>query len=69
VESSSHGTDQEMQLGRNLTAAFIATCQGIGLDYARKKDASQPVGEYWIALARKVIKGSRGCQKPEGHSK
>jgi hypothetical protein len=24
------------------------------LDYARKKYASQPVGEYWIALAHKV---------------
>jgi hypothetical protein len=47
--------DQEVQLGRNLAAAFIATCHGIGLDYARKKYADQPVGEYWIALARKVI--------------
>jgi len=47
--------DQEIQLGRNLAAAFIATCHGIGLDYARKKYADQPVGEYWIALARKVI--------------
>jgi hypothetical protein len=24
------------------------------LDYARKKYASQPVGQYWIALARMV---------------
>jgi hypothetical protein len=46
--------DQNVQLGRNLAAAFIATCHGIGLDYARKKYASQPVGEYWIALAHKV---------------
>jgi hypothetical protein len=37
-------------------AAFIATCHGIGLDYARKKYAGQPVGRYWIALARKVAK-------------
>jgi hypothetical protein len=37
-----------------LAAAFIATCHGIGLDYARKKYAGEPVGEYWIALARKV---------------
>jgi flagellar motor component MotA len=44
--------DQEVQLGTNLGAAFIATCQGIGLDYVRKKYAGQPVGEYWITLAR-----------------
>jgi len=47
--------NQEVQLGRNLAAAFIATSHGIGLDYARKKYADQPVGEYWIALARTVI--------------
>ena len=46
---------QEVQLGRNLAAAYIAACQGIGLDYARKKYAGQPVGEYWIALAHRVI--------------
>jgi hypothetical protein len=42
-------------LGRNLAAAFIATQHGIGLDYARKKNAQQPVGDFWIALARMVI--------------
>ena len=47
--------DQEVRLGRNLAAAFIAACHGIGLDYARRKYADQPVGEYWIALARMVI--------------
>jgi len=46
--------DQAVHLGRNLAAAFIATCHGIGVDYARKKYADEPVGEYWIALARKV---------------
>jgi hypothetical protein len=56
VKRPLHGNDDhEVQLGRNLAAAFIGTCHGIGLDYARKKSASQPVGEYWIALARKVI--------------
>jgi hypothetical protein len=45
---------EENQLARNLAAAFIATCHGIGLDYARKKYAGEPVGEYWISLARKV---------------
>ena len=46
--------NEEDPLARNLAAAFIATCHGIGLDYARKKYAGEPVGEYWIALARKV---------------
>ena len=46
--------NEENQLARNLAAAFIATCHGIGLDYARKKYAGEPVGEYWVALARKV---------------
>jgi hypothetical protein len=46
---------QEEVLGRNFAAAFIATQQGIGLDYARKKHAHQPVGEFWTSLARMVI--------------
>jgi hypothetical protein len=58
--------DQEVQLGRNLAAAFIATCHGIGLDYARKKHAGQPVGQYWIALARKVATDmSKRAVEPE----
>jgi hypothetical protein len=46
---------QEEVLGRNLAAAFIATQHGIGMDYARKKHADEPVGEFWISLARMVI--------------
>ena len=46
--------NEEDPLARNLAAAFIATCHGIGLDYARKKYAGEPVGEYWISLASKV---------------
>ena len=46
--------NEEDPLARNLAAAFIATCHGIGLDYARKKYAGEPVGEYWVALARKI---------------
>jgi hypothetical protein len=46
--------DPDVELGRNLAAAFIATNHGIGLDYARKKYAGKPVGQYWIALARQV---------------
>src|ERR1700674_4376744 len=58
--------DQEVQLGRNLAAAFIATCHGIGLDYARKKYAGQPVGQYWIALARMVTTDmSKSAIEPE----
>ena len=44
--------DQDVQLGRNLAAAIIATGYGIGLNYARNKYAGQPVGQYRIALAR-----------------
>ena len=46
---------QEEVLGRNLAAAFIATQHGIGMDYARKKHGDEPVGEFWISLARIVI--------------
>ena len=46
---------QEQVLGRNLAAAFIAAPHGIGLDYARKKYAHEPVGEFWISLARIVV--------------
>ena len=47
-------SEHNLELGRNLAAAFTATSQGIGLDYARKKYVAEPVGEYWIALARMV---------------
>jgi hypothetical protein len=46
---------EEEVLGRNLAAAFIATQQGIGMDYARKKHSHEPVGEFWTSLARMVI--------------
>ena len=45
---------EEQALGRNL-AAFIATRLGIGLDYARKRHAHEPVGEFWLSVARMVI--------------
>jgi hypothetical protein len=45
----------EQALARNLATAYIATEQGIGLDYARKKYADQPLGEFWISLARMVM--------------
>jgi len=46
---------EEQALGRNLAAAFIATRLGIGLDYARKRHACEPVGEFWLSPARMVI--------------
>ena len=56
MKRPTQGNDyHEVQLGRNLAAAFIATSHGIGLDYARKKYAEEPLGEYWISLARMVI--------------
>jgi hypothetical protein len=56
----------EQELARNLATAFIATEQGIGLDYARKKYADQPLGEFWISLALMVIEhlGNRGVPAP-----
>ena len=42
-------------LARNLAVAFITTRQGIGLDYARKTYAHEPVGEFWISVARMVL--------------
>jgi hypothetical protein len=53
-ESKGPISPQEEVLGRNLAAAFIATQHGIGMDYARKKHADEPVGEFWISLARMV---------------
>lgn len=60
-------TDEEARLGRNLATAYIAACHGIGLDYDRKKYADQPLGEYWVTLARQVIEDlSHGPVEPEG---
>ena len=46
---------REEVLGRNLAAAYIAMQHGIGIDYARKRHAHEPVGEFWISVARMVI--------------
>ena len=53
--TSSEPEDLEVQLGRNLAAAFTAAWLGSGLDSVRKTDASVPVGGYWIDLARKLL--------------
>lgn len=37
-------------LGRNLAAAYVAMQRGIGMDYAKKRHAHEPVGEVWISL-------------------
>ncbi|HET6207553.1 MAG TPA: hypothetical protein VFD98_12145 [Terracidiphilus sp.] len=54
-ESKPEIPNQEQVLGRNPAAAFIATQHGIGLDYARKKYAHEPVGAFWVSLARMVL--------------
>jgi hypothetical protein len=46
---------QEETLGRNLASAYIATQHGIGMDYAKKTHAHEPVGEFWTSLARMVM--------------
>jgi len=46
---------EEEMLGRNLAAAYIAMQHGIGMDYAKKRHAHEPVGEFWISLARMVM--------------
>jgi hypothetical protein len=46
---------EEEVLGRNLAAAYIAMQHGIGMDYARKKYAHEPVGQFWISVARMVV--------------
>jgi hypothetical protein len=45
----------ELQVARYLASAFIAQSHGIGMDYARKKYAHEPVGAFWIDIARQVI--------------
>ena len=40
--------DEEVNLARNLAAAFISARTGIGLAYARKTYADQPVGDHAI---------------------
>jgi len=46
---------EEEILGRNLAAAYIAMQHGIGMDYAKKRHAHEPVGEFWISVARMVM--------------
>ena len=46
----------EHKLARNLAVAFIATQQGYrSLDYVRQRYADQPVGEFWLSIARLVL--------------
>ena len=47
-------SDEEI-LGRNLASAYIAMQHGIGMDYAKKRHAHVPVGEFWISVARMVM--------------
>jgi hypothetical protein len=45
-------------LARHLASAFIASSQGIGMDYAHKKCAHMPVGPFWIEVARMAGAGA-----------
>jgi hypothetical protein len=47
--------EHELQVARYLASAFIAQSHGIGMDYARKKYAHMPVGDFWVYIARQVI--------------
>src|SRR5215468_7850879 len=35
-----------------LVASRVATQHGIGLEYAQRKYAAEPVGKFWVSLAR-----------------
>ena len=50
-----HPEPEEEVLGRNLAAAYIAMQHGIGMDYAKQRHVHEPVGEFWISLARMVM--------------
>jgi len=43
-----------------LVASRVATQHGIGLEYAQRKYAAEPVGKFWISLARMVIEHFAG---------
>ena len=49
--------ERELQVARYLSAAYVAYVHGAGMDYTRKKYANEPVGEFWLEVARLVIKG------------
>lgn len=42
-------------LGQNLAAAYIAMRQGIGMDYAKETYVHEPIGTFWISVARILI--------------
>ncbi len=56
--------DPEVKLARYLASAFIAYSHGIGMDYARKKYAHEPIGPFWIQVARLVSAGAAKAGEP-----
>jgi hypothetical protein len=57
--------EHELQVARYLASAFIAQSHGIGMDYALKKYAHMPVGDFWLDIARQVIEHTaRSGSKP-----
>lgn len=54
--ATQRGIRQQRTCAPACDAAFTATRKSIGLDYARKKCAHEPVSDYWVAVARMMIK-------------
>ena len=59
----------ETELARRLSAAYVSTQLQLSLPYAYNRYAKdQPVGEYWLHLARRVIaEQSQGVESPQFH--
>jgi len=55
--------DPETKLARYLASAFNAHTHGIGMDYARKKYAHMPVGQFWIEVARMVSAAAQANER------
>jgi hypothetical protein len=57
---------EEEMLGQNLAAAYIAMRQGIGMDYAKKTYVHEPIGTFWISVARMMMAELAGLLKLAG---
>ena len=49
------GPQEILDVARYLSAAYVAHAHGSGMDYTRKKYAGQPVGKFWLDVAKLVI--------------
>jgi hypothetical protein len=48
-----------LRVARYLSAAFVASEHGAGMDYTRKKYADEPIGLFWIQMAELAIAASK----------